>query len=175
MDIRTRNTNTDQNEEEDEEQEDLLTAFDRHLRTVNRLFDERRQKQQLQQEQTSAIAGVAAAAGGISTQLQQLQISGAPPPPPPPPQKQGMRSLLVKAVRQAQVNNVKHMLTDSSPETISAVWEKDGEGGDTLFDEMVKSTSEKHKEIMHLLKAYMAKYPQPQQSLSNPIIILEDE
>jgi hypothetical protein len=172
MDIRTRNTNTDQNEEEDEEQEDLLTAFDRHLRTVNRLFDERRQKQQLQQEQTSAIAGVAAAAsGGISTQLQQLQISGAPPPP----QKQGMRSLLVKAVRQAQVNNVKHMLTDSSPETISAVWEKDEGGGDTLFDEMVKSTSEKHKEIMHLLKAYMAKYPQPQQSLSNPIIILEDE
>ncbi len=156
MDIRTRNANADQDEEEGEEQEDLLTAFDRHLRTVNRLFDERRQKQQ---EQNSL---------GLATTT--TTVHSTPPLLGAVQKPQGLRSLLVSAVRKAQINNVKHMLTDSSPEMITAVWEREtksndasdggsGDNGDTLFDEMVKSTSEKHKEIMHLLKAYMAKHP----------------
>ena len=158
MDIRTRNANADQDEEEGEEQEDLLTAFDRHLRTVNRLFDERRQKQQ---ERNSLVLAKTAT---TTTTVHSTPLLGAVQKP------QGLRSLLVSAVRKAQINNVKHMLTDSSPEMITAVWEREtksndasgacgGDNGDTLFDEMVKSTSEKHKEIMHLLKAYMAKHP----------------
>lgn len=115
----------------EEEEHDLVGAVSLHMQTVNMLFEKRRQ---------AAPQPPAASASASASHT--------------------MRDLLVRAARAEQVSNVRHMLSDDSPAIVSAVWEKDKETGQTLLDEMIVSQLERHKEIMHLLKEYMATHPQ---------------
>lgn len=127
----TRGDRTDGAGEEDDEY-DPLEAVTQHMRTINLLFDQRRQT------------------NPVPVHANTLPIDTS------------MRGLLATAARSEQVSNVRHMLTDTSPEMISAVWQRDPQSGMTLLDEMVASQHEKHKEIMHIFKQFMAAHPCPQ-------------
>lgn len=118
----------------EEDEYDPLEAVTQHMRTINLLFDQRRQANPLPSPHQQQ-------------QQQPLNIDTS------------MRGLLVAAARAEQVSNVRHMLTDASPEVIAAVWERDPQSGTTLFEEMTVSPHEKHKEIMHILKQFMAAHP----------------
>lgn len=139
----SRMTRGDGNAEEEELNEhDLVGAVSLHMQTVNMLFDKRR-----------ASANVAPPFGTVPlapTTATPALVPGA---------TSSMRELLVRAARAEQVSNVRHMLDDDSPAMIKAVWEKDPATGATLLDEMIVSQLERHKEIMHLLKGFMAAHP----------------
>lgn len=96
---------------------------------------------------------------------------GQPVPPPQEPQEQDdgaetaaedasmTLKLLSSAAESGLIDNVAFMLEQEEGSATRAVWTRD-ENGRTLADRLELSTDPRHRQIMHVIRDYMAQHPQ---------------
>lgn len=97
--------------------------------------------------------------------MQTVQSYSAPPSALPvglsaaaattePPRDEAY-ALLKKAADSGLADNVVYLLEQNRDEMMRAVWKRDGETGKTIADRMEMSIDPRHRQILHILRAFM--------------------